>query len=112
MIRRPHGALHRVEERLGGVRARGDDLEDLRGPDVLLPPARPRPRGGDGADRQRLRQGRAPEAADGVRGGGAEADRDLARGERGVTTEPIFGGSPLISSCWGARSEATSLEAR
>ena len=26
-----------------GVRARGDDLEDLRGPDVLLPPARPRP---------------------------------------------------------------------
>ena len=75
------------EERLGGVRARGDDLEDLRGPDVLLPPARPRPRGGDGADRQRLRQGRAPEAADGVRRRSAEADRDLARGERGVTAE-------------------------
>ena len=86
-LRRPHGALHRVEERLGGVRARGDDLEDLRGPDVLLPPARPRPRGGDGADRQRLRQGRAPEAADGVRRRSPEADRDLARGERGVTAE-------------------------
>ena len=36
-VRRPHGAVHRVEERLRGVRARGDDLEDLRGPAVLLP---------------------------------------------------------------------------
>ena len=36
-LRRPHGALHRVEERLGRLRARGDDLEDLRGPALLLP---------------------------------------------------------------------------
>ena len=37
---RAHGALHRGEEFLRGVRARGDDLEDLRGDAVLLPPAR------------------------------------------------------------------------
>ena len=97
-LRRPHGALHRVEERLGGVRARGDDLEDLRGPAVLLPPARPRPRGGDGADRQRLRQGRAAEAADGVRRRGPEADRDLAGGERGVRSSR----APQRASCGAA----------
>ena len=39
-VRRAHGALHRVEERHRRVRARGDDLEDLRGPAVLLPAAR------------------------------------------------------------------------
>ena len=41
--------------------------------------ARPRRGGGDGAHRQRLRQGRAAAAADGVRRRGAEADLDLAR---------------------------------
>ena len=39
-VRRAHRALHRGEEFLGRVRARGDDLEDLRGPAVLLPAAR------------------------------------------------------------------------
>ena len=63
----------------GDLRARGDDIEDLRGPAVLLPAARARRRGSGGAHRQRLRQGRAAAAADGVRRRGAEADRDLAR---------------------------------
>ena len=72
-----------------GVRARGDDVEDLRGPAVLLPAARPVGRGGDGADRQRLRQGRAAAAADGVRGRGAEADLDLARRLGGLTHRVI-----------------------
>ena len=40
-VRCAHGAVHRVEERLGGLRARGDDIEDLRGSAVLLPAARP-----------------------------------------------------------------------
>ena len=62
-----------------GVRARGDHLEDLRGPAVLLPAARPLRGGGDGAHRQRLRQGRAAAAADGVRRRGPEADLDLPR---------------------------------
>ena len=55
------------------VRARGDHLEDLRGHAVLLPPARVDGRGGDRAGRQRLRQGRAAAASDGVRRRGAEA---------------------------------------
>ena len=81
-VRRAHRALHRGEELHRGVRARGDDVEDLRGPAVLLPAARAVGGGGDGAHRQRLRQGRAAAAADGVRGRGAEADLDLAGGER------------------------------
>ncbi len=36
-VRRAHRALHRGEELLRGVRARGDHVEDLRGPAVLLP---------------------------------------------------------------------------
>ena len=45
-------------------------------------------RGGDGAHRQWLRQGRAAEAADGIRRRGPEADRDLARGKRRVAVVP------------------------
>jgi Fe-S cluster assembly protein SufB len=56
------------------VRARGDDLEDLRRPAVLLPAARPVQEEAVGADRQRLRQGSAAAAADGIRGRSAEAD--------------------------------------
>ena len=48
-VRRAHRALHRVEELLGDLRARGDDVEDLRRPALLLPPARHERRGGDGA---------------------------------------------------------------
>ena len=68
----------------GALRARGDDVEDLRRQAVLLPAARAVGGGGGGAGRQRLRARRAAAAADGVHGRDAEADRDLARRERGV----------------------------
>ena len=54
-------------------RARGVDVEDRRGPDLLLPAARHRDRGRREHDRQRLLQGSLPRAADGVRGRSAEA---------------------------------------
>ncbi len=78
-LRRTHGALHRSEEFLRGVRARSHHLEDLRGDAVLLPPARAFRRGGGGARGQRLRQGRAAAASDGVRRRGAEAHLDQPR---------------------------------
>ena len=39
-VRRAHGPLYRGEELLGDLRARGDDVEDLRRPALLLPAAR------------------------------------------------------------------------
>ena len=83
--------VYRGQDRIGGLRARGHDLEDLRGPAVLLPPAWAVGRGGHGAHRQRLRSRRASAVADGVRGRGAEADRHLARRQRRLT-------SPLLRS--------------
>ena len=53
--------------------ARSVHVENRRGPDFLLPPARPLGRGRGQHHRQRLLQGRLPRAADGVRGGSAEA---------------------------------------
>ncbi len=67
-LRGAHGALHRGQEPLGQGRARGDHLEDQRGSDVLLPPARAVGRGRGRADRQRLLQGGDAGVADGVRG--------------------------------------------
>src|SRR4029453_18091124 len=61
------------------LRARSDDLEDLRGRAVLLHPARPQPGGSRRPARKRLWEGRAAATADGIRGGSAEADLDLAR---------------------------------
>ena len=81
-LRRPHRALHRGQEPLGPGRARGDHLQDQRGPDVLLPPARAGGRGRGRPDRQRLLQGGDAGAADGVRGRGPEAARDQPRGQR------------------------------
>ena len=40
-LRRAYRALYRGAQPVGPGRARGDDLEDQRGPAVLLPPARP-----------------------------------------------------------------------
>ena len=60
------------------VRARSDDVEDFRGRAVLLRPARPQPGRSRRPRGQRLREGRAAATADGVRGGSAEADLDLA----------------------------------
>src|SRR5580704_15405371 len=77
-VRRAYGALYRGQEFLDRVRARGHDVEDLRGDAVLLPAARSVGGGGDGAGGQRLRQGRAAAVADGIRGRGAEIDLGLA----------------------------------
>jgi Fe-S cluster assembly protein SufB len=77
-LRRAYRALYRGEELDRAVRARGDDVEDLRGSAVLRHAARHSRGGGDRVDRQRLRQGSHPGTADGVCSGGAEADRHLA----------------------------------
>ena len=81
-MRRAHRALHRGQERQRPVRARGDHLENLGRPAVLLPPARAFAGGGGGADRERLRPRRAAAAADGVPGRDAEADLDQPRRQR------------------------------
>ena len=60
-------------------------------------------RGGDGADRQRLRPRRAAAIADGVRGRGAEADRDLARRQRRLT--PFASDSRIARSCLCSKSK-------
>ena len=82
-MRRAYRALYRGEERERDLRARGDHLEDLRRPAVLLPLPRTFGRGGGGADRQRLRARRAPAAPHGVHGRDAEADRHLLEGSVG-----------------------------
>ncbi len=77
------------QELLRRVRARGDHVEDLRRPDVLLPGARPERRGGGGADRQRLRPRRAPALAHGIHGRDPEADRHQPRRHGRLTPAPI-----------------------
>ena len=49
-----------MQERDRAGRARGVDVEDRRGPDLLLPPARHLDRGRREHDRQRLLQGSLP----------------------------------------------------
>ena len=83
-LRRTHGAVHRGEELLRRVRARGDDLEDLRGHAALLPAAWTFCRGSDRPRGQRLRQGCLAAPANGVRGRGAEAHFDQPGGKRGL----------------------------
>jgi Fe-S cluster assembly protein SufB len=75
---------HRHPQSHGSAGARGDHLEDRRGPDLLLQPARPGHRGRRVHDRQRLLQGGLLGAPDGVRGGGPEAARREPRGLGGV----------------------------
>ena len=65
--------VHRSEEHLVPGGARGLHLQDRRGPDLLLPPARPVGRGRGIDDRQRLLQAGFPRAADGVRRRSPEA---------------------------------------
>ncbi len=79
-VRRAHRALYRGQEHDLALRARGDDVQGRRRPAFLLPQPRARRGGGGRADRQRLLQGGAAGAADGVRRRGAEAGRDFARG--------------------------------
>ena len=83
-MRRPYRALYRDEERQRPVRARSDDVEDLRRSALLRDVARAFAGRGGGADRQRLRPRRAAAIADGVPGRNAEADRDFAGWVGGV----------------------------
>src|SRR6266404_7208410 len=89
-MRRAYRALYRGQEFLGAVRTRGHHFEDVGGRAVLLRAARAipgrsrRPRG------QRLCQGCAAAAADGIRGGSAEADLDLAGRQRRVMSAYWF----------------------
>ena len=78
-LRRAHLPLHRDQQRDREGRARGDDLQGGRGPDVLLPAARHLGAGRAQPDRQRLRQADPRQAPDGVRRRGAEAALDPAR---------------------------------
>src|SRR5207237_1148851 len=84
-MRRAHLSVPRSaqSERLG--RARSVDLEDQRGPALLLQAARHLGRERGQHDHQRLLQGSLQEPADGVRRRGAEAARRQPRGSRGVS---------------------------
>ena len=81
-VRRAHVPVSRDPQHLGAGRARGLDLEDRRGPDLLLPAARSHAGGRGQHDRQRLLQGSVPRAADGIRGRGAEAAQRQPRRSR------------------------------
>ncbi len=87
-MRRPYRALYRGEEFHGPVRARGDDVENLRRPAVLRHAARAFGRRGDGPDRQRFCARRLAATADGVRRRGAEAHRPFARRQRRLNPAP------------------------
>src|SRR4051794_27357146 len=89
-MRRAHRALCGSQELVGDVRARSDDVEDFRGRAVLLRAARAQPGRSRRPRGQRFCQGRAAATADGVCGGSAEADLDLAGRQRRVMTEYWF----------------------
>src|SRR5262249_46768360 len=74
-LRSAHLPLSGGAEPLGQGGARGLDLEDRRGPGLLLPAARPVGRGGRQPDRHGVLQAGVPQPADGVRRRGAEAAR-------------------------------------
>src|SRR5438128_459550 len=83
-VRRSHVPVHRSEEHQLDGGTRSLDLENRRGSDLLLQPARPEQGRRHQHDRQRLLQGSLPRAADGIRGGGAEAVGGELGGERGM----------------------------
>ena len=93
-----------VQNSTGADGARGLDVEDRRGPDLLLPAARHLDRGRGQHDRQRLLQGSVQGAADGVRGRGAEAAGREPRRERrldgDVATETQ---RTQRTACWRSR---------
>ena len=59
-VRRAHVPVPRNQEHVGAGRARGVDVEDRRGADLLLPPARSLGRGCGQHDRQRVLQAGVP----------------------------------------------------
>src|SRR6202035_5771689 len=96
-MRRPYGALCGGQEFLGAVRARGHDVEDFGRRAVLLRAAGLEPGRGGRPRGQRLCQGRAAATADGIRGGSAEADLDIAGGECGIRPHPEEGAKAPVS---------------
>ena len=79
-LRRAHLPLHGGQEPDGHRRARGEHLQDRRGPAVLLPAARHLGGGRGQHDRERLLQGGVQGVADGIRRGGPEfVERELGR---------------------------------
>ena len=93
-VRRAHRALYRGEELLGACSS--TRRPPRRSPRTCCSTAVQRGLSAEeavGADRQRLRQGRAAAAADGIRGRGAEADLDQPRRERGVIEGRTLGRS-------------------
>src|SRR6202158_5260960 len=81
-MRRQHLSLYPGEQQQCHRRARGFDVEDRRGPAVLLRAARHRRRGSGVDDYQRILQDRVPTAPDGICGRGDQAARTQARRKR------------------------------
>src|SRR5690606_38185111 len=89
-LRRAHRPVYRGQEPLCPRRTRGDHFQDRRRPALLLPAARPVRGTGRRHDCQRLLQGSAAEAADGVRGRGAEATRREPRRQRRLSQRKAY----------------------
>src|ERR1019366_1876230 len=83
-MRRTHISVYRGEEHDGERRARGLDLEDRRGPDFLLQPARAFDAGRRQHDRERLLQGGLQGIADGICCRSAETFRRESGRQRGL----------------------------
>ena len=111
-VRRAHLPVHRRQELDGADGARGVDVEDRRGPDLLLPPARTLDRGRRQHDRQRLLQGGLPRAADGVRRRGAEAAQRQPRRIGGVAARAPRSRQGLIMTDTRHMLEIRNLHAR
>ena len=83
-VRSPHLPLPGSQESVGTGGARGFHLQGRRGPDLLLPPARPLQRRRRLDDHQRLLQAGVPRAADGVCRRGPEAAECESGRQRGL----------------------------
>ena len=84
-MRRAHRAVCGSEEFIRAVRARSNHVEDFGRRAVLLRAARAQSGRSRRSRGQRLCEGRAAATADGIRGRSAEADLDLAGGQRRVS---------------------------
>ena len=109
-MRRPHGALHRMQEQKRHRRTRGDDLDDLGRPVVLPAPARHPARGSRRLGGQRVLPRGVAAVADGIRRRGAEAGRHQPRRKRRLG--PISGllkcqkrkyQKRKLKKCWKSR---------
>src|SRR5271169_1260016 len=92
-MRCQHLSIYPGEQQQRHGRTRGVDIEDRRGPSVLLRAARRRRRGSGVDDHQRILQDRVPTAPDGVCGRGDQAARTKARRKRRMIQQ---NGRPLL----------------